>query len=110
MIPYTLYLASEHNVLQKITHNEVVISVNAYLCSVDNKTGYGLQPASCSMCPRALSPDIRLAQCEADHSVAFSTQGKNDSCYISTPHLCLQGMPRDNSISLNLNFRALRGM
>jgi len=37
------------------------------------------------MSPRALSPDIRLADCEAAHSVPFRAQVKDDSCYISIP-------------------------
>jgi hypothetical protein len=62
-------------------------------------------------CVRGLFP-----QTEGWHSVRLTTQSHLVLSFRMTraisplPHMCLQGMPRDYSISLNLNFKALRGV
>ena len=54
-------------------------------------------------------PDTKLAKCECDDSVPSSAKVKKSDAVPTLPHFCLQGMHRDNFISLNFNFMPLRG-
>ena len=59
--------------LTKITHNIIYLN-----CSADIKTGFGLQPASCWMCPGSSFPSRKVGRVQGWPPVQFSGQVKNE--------------------------------
>jgi hypothetical protein len=86
--------------LAKISHNEV-LSLNAYPHSVDIKTGFGPQPASCRTCLTDSSPPT--------HEVGTVLRLRLTDAAPPLSHTCLQGIHQNNFIFVNLNFMSLRG-